>query len=149
MITTVIFVHGACVRDADWWWSRMTRPLAELGTPTVAVAHTVGVDPDMIREYFLQDCDPATKDAAVTRLTRQSLTPFTQAPREIAWRSTPTSYIVCTQDLATPAATQRKRARDGVRLVEFDAGHHPFLSRPDAFAQTLTEEIIVTETATA
>ena len=34
---TVIFVHGACVRDAAWWWSRMTRPLAEHGIPTLAV----------------------------------------------------------------------------------------------------------------
>ena len=34
----VDFVRGACVRDADWWWSRMTQPLAELGVHTVAVA---------------------------------------------------------------------------------------------------------------
>jgi pimeloyl-ACP methyl ester carboxylesterase len=229
MMPTVIFVHGACVRDAGWWWSRMTGPLAAGGITTLAVplpscgeagatlgdladdvescrqtiaetngpvvlcghsyggmiiteagaddrvtrliyvtsvmpdtgqsqaeligaepapwlqpdATTVGVDPDMVRKYFLQDCDPTTTDAAVARLTRQSLTPFTQAPREIAWRSTPASYVVCTADLATPPETQRQRVRDGVRLVEFDAGHHPFLSRPDAFAQTLIEEINV------
>lgn len=227
MTPTVIFVHGACVRDADWWWSRMTRPLAARGITTLAVPlpscgeaggtlgdladdvescrqaiakadgpvvlcghsyggmivteagadervtrliyltsvmpdtgqsqadligaepapwlqpdeSTVGVDPNMVRKYFLQDCDPATADAAVARLTRQSLKPFTQAPREIAWHSTPASYVVCTEDLATPPETQRKRVRDGVRLVEFDAGHHPFLSRPDAFAQTLDDEI--------
>jgi pimeloyl-ACP methyl ester carboxylesterase len=229
MMATLVFVHGACVRDADWWWGRMTGPLAEQGVASVAVPlsscgetgetlgdlfddvescrrvidesegavvlcghsyggmviteagvdervsrliyvtsvmpdtgqsqadliggepapwlqpdeNTLGVDPDMIREYFLQDCDPATTEAAVSRLTRQSLTPFNQAPREIAWRSTPASYIVCGQDLATPAATQRKRVRDGVRRVEFDAGHHPFLSRPEAFAHTLVEEIDV------
>jgi pimeloyl-ACP methyl ester carboxylesterase len=170
-MTTLVFVHGACVRDADWWWSRMTQPLAKLGVPTVAVAlpscgeigdtlgdlyddvqacheaiaevdgpvvlcghsyggmiiteagaddrvtqllyvtsvmpdagqsqadligsepapwlqpgedGTVGVDPDMIREFFLQDCDESTTEQAVSRLTRQSLTPFTQAPRQIA-----------------------------------------------------------------
>jgi len=166
MTPTVIFVHGACVRDADWWWSQMTQPLTKRGISTVAVPlpscgetgdrlgdladdveacrraiaevdgpivlcghsyggmiiteagadarvtrliyvtsvmpdtgqsqaeligaepapwlqpgeDTVGVDPEMIREYFLQDCDPATTEAAVARLTRQSLTPFTQAP---------------------------------------------------------------------
>jgi len=26
---SVIFVHGACVRDAAWWWSKMTEPLAD------------------------------------------------------------------------------------------------------------------------
>jgi pimeloyl-ACP methyl ester carboxylesterase len=105
---------------------------------------TVGVDPDMVREYFLQDCDEATTQAALARLTRQSLAPFSQPPREIAWHSTPSSYIVCTQDLATPAQTQRDRIRPEARRVEFVAGHHPFLSRPDAFAQVLANEIKTT-----
>ena len=34
---TLIFVHGACVRDAPWWWSRMTEPLAVRGIASVAV----------------------------------------------------------------------------------------------------------------
>ena len=224
---TLLFVHGACVRDADWWWSRMIEPLAGYGIRTAAVAlpscgeagdalgdladdvqacreairdaagpvllcghsyggvviteagadervtqliyvtsvmpdagqsqaaligtepapwlrpdeSTVGVDPDMIREYFLQDCDHATVEQAIARLTRQSLAPFGQSPREIAWRSTPSSYVVCTDDLATPAEVQRGRIRPGTHQVEFDAGHHPFLSQPDAFAQLLAGEI--------
>jgi pimeloyl-ACP methyl ester carboxylesterase len=227
-MTTVIFVHGACVRDADWWWSRMTQPLAARGIPTVAVAlpscgetgdalgdladdvdacrqriqsvdgpvalcghsyggmiiteagtddrvtqllyvtsvmpgpgqsqadligsepapwllagddGTVGADPDMVREFFLQDCAPDTTEQAVARLTRQSLTPFTQPAREIAWRQKPATYIVCTEDLATPAQTQRRRVKAGTHLVEFQAGHHPFLSRPDAFAQLIADEL--------
>ncbi len=34
---TLIFVHGACVRDARWWWSPMTEPLAGHGIASVAV----------------------------------------------------------------------------------------------------------------
>ena len=34
---TLIFVHGACVRDTDWWWSRMVDPLADRGIASVAV----------------------------------------------------------------------------------------------------------------
>ena len=226
--TTLVFVHGACVRDAAWWWSRMTAPLAELGVATVAVAlpscgetgdtlgdldddvracreaiaeldgpvvlcghsyggmiiteagvddrvshllyvtsvmpdagqsqadligsapapwlapgedGTVGVDPEMIRELFLQDCDESTIEQALSRLTRQSLTPFTQAPRQIAWRQKPATYFVCTEDLATPPETQRRRVAADTRLVEFDAGHHPFLSRPDGFAQSIVAAI--------
>ncbi|MBV9819456.1 MAG: alpha/beta hydrolase [Solirubrobacterales bacterium] len=234
VLPTLLFVHGACVRDAGWWWSQMIGPLAERGIPSAAVAlpscgetgdalgdltadvqacqeairevdrpvvlcghsyggviiteagahervtqllyvtsvmpdagqsqaemigaepapwlqpgkDTVGVDPDMIRDYFLQDCDEATVEAALARLTRQSLAPFGQPPCEIAWRSTPSSYIVCTQDLATPAETQRARIRAGAHHVEFDAGHHPFLSRPDAFAQLLADEIKAARAAT-
>jgi pimeloyl-ACP methyl ester carboxylesterase len=104
---------------------------------------TVGVDPDTIREFFLQDCDEVTTEQALTRLTRQSLTPFMQPPRHIAWQQKPTTYFVCTQDLATPAEVQRRRVRAGARLVEFDAGHHPFLSRPNAFALAIAAEIDV------
>ena len=102
---------------------------------------TVGVDPDMIREFFLQDCDEVTTEQALSRLTRQSLAPFTQPPRQIAWQQKPATYVVCTKDLAIPAEVQHRRARPGARVVEFDAGHHPFLSRPDAFAQTIAAEI--------
>jgi pimeloyl-ACP methyl ester carboxylesterase len=225
---TLIFVHGACVRDADWWWGKMIAPLAAHGVATVAVplpscgeageergdlyadvgactraiaraespvvlcGHsyggmviteagadervtqlvyvtsvmadtgqsqaeligsepapwldpsddgTIGVHADLIREYFLQDCDAATIEQALARLTRQSLTPFMQTPRQIAWKEKPATYVVCTKDLATPAEVQRQRVRSGTRLVEFDAGHHPFLSRPDAFAETIATEI--------
>jgi pimeloyl-ACP methyl ester carboxylesterase len=227
-MTTLVFVHGACVRDADWWWSRMTQPLANRGVATAAVAlpscgelgdtlgdlyddvrachqaiaevdgpiilcghsyggmiiteagaddrvtqllyvtsvmpdagqsqadligsepapwlrpgedGTVGVDPDMIREFFLQDCDETTTDQAVSRLTRQSLTPFTQPPRQIAWKQKPATYFVCTEDLATPPGAQRLRIRADARVVEFGAGHHPFLSRPDAFAESIVAAI--------
>ena len=36
---------------------------------------------------------------------------------------------------------QRRRVRAGAGGVEFDAGHHPCLSRSDAFAQTIAAEI--------
>jgi pimeloyl-ACP methyl ester carboxylesterase len=224
---TLIFVHGACVRDADWWWSRMAAPLAELGIESVAVplpscgeegerlgdlhddadacrraidavdgpvvllGHsyggmviteaaddrvsrllyltsvmpdagqsqaeltdgepapwldpgddgTVGVRPELIRELFLQDCDEEATEGALARLTRQAIVPFTQPPRRVGWRETPATYIVCSEDLATPAAVQRRRVRGDARVVEFRAGHHPFLSRPEAFAATLAAEL--------
>jgi pimeloyl-ACP methyl ester carboxylesterase len=225
---TLIFVHGACVRDAAWWWSKMTKPLADYGIatavvplpscgeagetlgdlyddadacrqaiaeadePVVLFGHsyggmiiteagvddrvtqllyvtsvmpdagqsqadvigsepapwlapsddgTVGVDPEMIRELFLQDCDEVTTEQALSRLTRQSLIPFTQPPRHVAWQQKPATYLICTQDLATPARVQHRRVRAGARVVEFDAGHHPFLSQPDAFAQTIAAAI--------
>ena len=37
-VQTLIFVHGACVRDAAWWWSKMTDPLADAGYSHGAVA---------------------------------------------------------------------------------------------------------------
>jgi hypothetical protein len=37
IMPTLIFVHGACVRDAAWWWSKMTEPLADHGIATAVV----------------------------------------------------------------------------------------------------------------
>jgi pimeloyl-ACP methyl ester carboxylesterase len=228
MKPTLLFVHGACVRDGDWWWRRVVEPLAALGIDTAAVAlpscgeagaelgdlyddveacrqaiatvdgpvallghsyggmviteagadarvsrllyltsvmadegqsqgellggepapwldpsddGTIGVHPELIRELFLQDCDEEATEGALARLTRQSLIPFTQAPRRIGWRERPATYIVCTEDLATPAETQRDRVRGDARTVEFAAGHHPFLSRPEDFARLLAAEL--------
>ena len=228
LMATLIFIHGACVRDADWWWSKMIKPLTDSGIASVAVplpscgelgrplgdlyadvavcrraiaeadgpvilcGHsyggvvmteagiddrviqllyvtsvmpeagqsqaeiigsaptpwmapgddgTVGVNADLVRELFLQDCDETTTEQAVARLTRQSVTPFTQPPREIAWQHKPSTYFVCTEDLATPAEQQRQRVKADTRHVEFETGHHPFLSRPDAFAQSIALEI--------
>jgi pimeloyl-ACP methyl ester carboxylesterase len=225
---TLIFVHGACVNDAPWWWSRMTGPLADRGIASVAVplpscgetanrlgdlyadvdaarqaiadaevpvvlcGHsyggmviteagadervaqlvyvtsmmpdvgqslgdiagsepapwmdpsddgTVGVQADLVRELFLQDCDDGTAQQALDRLTRQSATPFAQAPRYIAWHDKPATYVVCTEDLAIPAEVQRRRASASARLVDFPAGHHPFLSQPEAFAESIAAEI--------
>jgi pimeloyl-ACP methyl ester carboxylesterase len=227
-VPTLIFVHGACVRDAAWWWTSMIEPLTEHGITSVAVAlpscgetggelgdlyadvgacqraiaeadapvvlcghsyggmviteagsddrvrkllyvtsvmaeagqsqadlvgsepapwldpsddGSVGVHADMIRELFLQDCDEATTEQAVARLTRQSITPFTQSPRQVAWQQKPSTYFVCTEDLAIPAEVQRRRVRAGTRLVDFRSGHHPFLSRPHAFARSIAAEI--------
>ncbi|MEV4824826.1 alpha/beta hydrolase [Micromonospora sp. NPDC049274] len=34
---TVVFVHGACVRDGEWWWSRVAAALRADGMDSVAV----------------------------------------------------------------------------------------------------------------
>ncbi len=102
---------------------------------------TIGVHPDLIREFFLQDCDEEATEGALSRLTRQSAVPFTQSPGRIGWRERPATYIVCTEDLATPAEVQRRRVQGDTRVIEFRAGHHPFLSRPEAFAATIAAEL--------
>ena len=51
------------------------------------------------------------------------------------------TYFVCTEDLAIPAELQRERAGAGARRIDFPSRHHPFLSQPEAFAQSIAAEI--------
>jgi pimeloyl-ACP methyl ester carboxylesterase len=64
----------------------------------------------------------------------------TQLLRAVACKDEPSTYFVCTEDLAIPAEVQRMRAADGPRLVDFPAGHHAFRSQPEAFAERIAAE---------
>ena len=68
----------------------------------------------------------------IARLTRQSLQVTQQPVRAAAWQQVRSTYLVCAQDLGTPAARQREFAGRADRVVELAAGHHPFLSQPAA-----------------
>ena len=221
----VVFVHGACVRDGEWWWHRAAAGLAGHGVrsvapglpscgeagpapdaagpgldadvaavraaitaddgPVVVVGHSYGgvvaaeaaagldvvrhlllvssylpepgeslstfgpeepapfleVDPeggtftvraDALADVFLQDCDPGTRRDATERIAPQSLSVLEAPVRAAAWHDVPSTYLVCADDLGTPAAAQRRFAERAGRVVELDAGHHPFLSQPEA-----------------
>ncbi len=93
---------------------------------------TFTVRTDALAETFLQDCDPEIQRQAMDKTARQSLQVLEQPVQSAAWRNVPTTYLVCAQDRGTPAQLQREYAGRAGRVVELDAGHHPFLSQPAA-----------------
>ena len=97
---------------------------------------TFGVRPELLTDTFLQDC-PEVADDAIARLARQSLSVLGRPVRASAWQDVPSTYLVCADDRGTPAAAQREFARRAGTVVELEAGHHPFLSRPRAVADLL------------
>jgi pimeloyl-ACP methyl ester carboxylesterase len=86
---------------------------------------------------FLQDCDQEARDGAHRRIARQSALAFSQPVRAAAWRSIPSTYIVCADDRAIPQETQRLMAQKTGAVIELSTGHHPFLSNPSALAEAL------------
>jgi pimeloyl-ACP methyl ester carboxylesterase len=62
-----------------------------------------------------------------------------QPVREVAWHDRPTTYVVCGEDRGTPPAAQREFARRADEVVEIPAGHHPFLSQPQAVADLIAK----------
>ena len=98
---------------------------------------TFGVRPELLVDTFLQDCDPDVQGQAPDHLSRQSLQVTGQPVGAAAWHAVPSTYLVCAQDAGTPARLQRDFARRAGRIVELDAGHHPFLSQPDVVRDLL------------
>ena len=214
----VLFVHGALVKDADWWWHRMPGQLQRLGHTTAAVelpscvgpgdltadaeavraamaaadgpvalvghsyggtvlteagagadhlvyvasvlaeegrshaSYSVGgpapwvrevaggrleLTPTGLRELFFADCDDRTFRDARRRTARQDARALNQPVGTPAWRTVPTTYLVCAADRAIPAAEQRESAAAAGTVVELPTGHHPFLSRPELFAEAV------------
>lgn len=95
------------------------------------------LDGDGVISTFYEDCDPAAQRWALERLGRQSTASLTQAPRHLGWTSKPTTYVVCTNDRAIPAWQQRQMAQNADHVIEIEASHSPFLSKPDELATLL------------
>jgi pimeloyl-ACP methyl ester carboxylesterase len=112
------------------------------GTPTPFLdvdidAGTFGVRPELLVDTFLQDCDADVQAEAADHLAAQSVQVTGQPVGAAAWHHVPSTYLVCTRDAGTPARLQREFARRAGRVVELDAGHHPFLSEPVAVRDLL------------
>jgi pimeloyl-ACP methyl ester carboxylesterase len=100
-------------------------------------AGTFGVRPELLVDTFLQDCDTDVQTQALDHLTRQSVKVTGQPVGAAAWQHIPSTYLVCAQDRGTPARRQREFAERAGHVIELDAGHHPFLSQPEAVRDVL------------
>ncbi|MFF6852560.1 alpha/beta fold hydrolase [Streptomyces antimycoticus] len=58
-----------------------------------------------------------------------------------AGQQVPSTYLVCAQDRGTPPRLQREFARRAGSVVELDAGHHSFLSQPEAVRDLFAEPV--------
>ncbi len=93
------------------------------------------VSPDKAQSLFFGDSDPATVREAVDRLRPMGLDADGMSPAAVpAWKTTPTTYIVCTHDGALPTAAQRDMATRATTVVEWPTDHSPFFTRPDELA---------------
>jgi len=91
---------------------------------------TFTVRSEGLAETFLQDCGPEIQREAIDKRAWQSVAVLQQPVQSAAWQHVPSTYLVCAQDLGTPAGRQREFAGRAGSVVELEAGHHPFLSQP-------------------
>lgn len=96
---------------------------------------------DKALEIFYHDCDPATAEWAVDRLTPQPVGGYTLIARPTPARfgRIPRLYIEAVQDRSVLIAAQRRMQElvPDARTVSLDTGHVPQLSAPEKLAEAL------------
>ncbi|MGY1619143.1 alpha/beta hydrolase [Geodermatophilus sp. SYSU D00691] len=90
-------------------------------------------------EVFYDDCPADLTAEAVGRLGVHSLAAFEQPLSRAAWRSVPSTYVVCEDDRAIPVFAQEAMAQRAGTVVRMSGGHSPFLARPAELAAVLRE----------
>jgi len=125
-VRLLVYVSGMVPRpgeSADEWWAN--------------TGHHFGTD-DLI-ETFLNDATPEQAERAMALALDQSGTPMAEPFPLAAQPDVPTRYLAGTRDNMFPADWARAMARDrlGIEADEIDAGHCPYITRPDELAQRL------------
>ena len=98
---------------------------------------TLTVDPGRAAGIFYADCDPTDAGGFVARLVPELTAGFSQTPRTVAWRTRPSTYVVCTADRALAPGLQWNLARRCTTTVEWPTSHSPFVSRPELVTDLL------------
>lgn len=97
------------------------------------------LDPELAVPALYGDCSAEAAAAAIARLRPQPLSALGATPTSPAWRSKPSTYVVCTGDRGIDPGMQRAMAAHTGTVVEWDTSHSPFLSQPDRFVGLLQE----------
>ena len=100
------------------------------------------VDPLRPFEVFYADVRPHTARGAVARLGHQALAAFEQPLTRAAWRTVPSTYVVCERDAAISVVAQEVMAERADRVLRMPTSHSPFLSRPAQLAGVLRAELL-------
>ena len=95
------------------------------------------IDPELAAKVFYPDIDVDDAERWATML-RPGNTGGAVVIEEAAWRSRPSTYVVCTDDPILLVGGQRAAAqRIGADVVEIPGDHSPMVARPAELAEIL------------
>ena len=95
------------------------------------------VRPGLADDHLYADCTPEQQAWARSLLVPQSGRAGRGSPTRTAWRGTPSTYVVCTEDPPVAPDIQRRMAERCGSMVELEASHSAFLSRTAEVAAIL------------
>ena len=118
----------------------VSRPVSELG-PAMQFSDdggTVTIDPvPGTRDLLRRLRRTTTSTGRSTRLGPQPAITLQQPVPVAAWRTVPSTYVVCDDDRAIAPWIQRAFATRATHSVEWPTSHSPFLSQPDLVVDLL------------
>ena len=123
-----------------------TGTLVEVGTEFIGAMRMNDegipfIDPALAPKLFYPDLDDE-RAASYAAVLRPGHTGGAVTVREAAWRSRPTTYIVCADDPIVLADSQRAIAqRSAATVVEIAGDHSPMVARPAELAEILAATI--------
>jgi pimeloyl-ACP methyl ester carboxylesterase len=118
--------------------------LANYGSPlidSVTVTETaVTVDPARARQLFYGDSDEEKAKELIAKFRPMPLEQMIQRS-EPAWKSIPSTYVVCTNDRAISPEAQRWMASRAGEVVEIHTDHSPFVTQPQFLADVVAAHL--------
>jgi pimeloyl-ACP methyl ester carboxylesterase len=90
---------------------------------------------------FYNDVDTMTAGRAVSQLGYQSYASMQQQLTETAWKTIPSTYVICEVDNAIPVAAQELMAERADDVQRLSTSHSPFLSQPAALARLIRRSL--------
>ncbi|MBM7520353.1 alpha/beta fold hydrolase [Nocardioides nitrophenolicus] len=129
-VTAFLLPAGLSLLDAvggtapPWW-------IVDENAGTVGVTDPVAV--------FFEDVDEPTRNAAVARLSPQSLASFQGRLTGAGWTEHPSTYVVGEVDAAIPPVAQEAMSASAGTVRRLATGHSPFLVRPAELAELIAE----------
>jgi pimeloyl-ACP methyl ester carboxylesterase len=141
-ISRLIYLAAFMTRPQEDWFSIM----AGSRLPDALIFDESGtrVDPSKAGAIFYGDSPPDVVANAVSRLRPMRNTKREHeaaSPIGPAWRSIPSTYVVCTNDCALPPESQRTMAARADAVLEWPTDHSPFLTRPEAIGDLIMQYI--------
>lgn len=94
---------------------------------------------EKLDEILWADATPDQAALARAQLRPQAVGPLLGSPTRIAWRDTPSTYVVTAQDRALLPDLQRDLARRATRVIEWDCSHTPMVASADLLVDLLDD----------
>ena len=116
-------------------------PDTRLGEALRVADDEVWLDGELGVRLLYGDAPPDVAAACAARLRPAGRRVFRGAPEQIAWRTVPSTYVVCAADEVVHPERQRAMARRATRSLEWQCGHSPTATRPDVVGELIAERV--------